>query len=157
MKVCPQCEFVNEERYPTCIWCNAIITGVKSTPHPDPNHPEHQEKALLVERRAKWRREVRNAVMVYCVAIVLIAVVPGMVFAPVALLCYLASGFLVAMAVTRGLAGRLIAPLFQGIFCALLIYLFGPIHPFIFFMLLGDVVLPMLFCMWIELIGDANR
>ena len=157
MKVCPQCAFVNEERYPTCIWCNAIITGVKSTPHPDPNHPEHQEKALIAERRAKWSREVRNAVIVYSLANTVVAVFPGLVFAPQALAGHFVSGFLVALAVARGLAGRFIAAFVQGIFCVFLILTFGPITPFTFAMLPGQILFAALFDLWIELIRDANR
>jgi len=157
MKVCPRCDYLNEDRFPTCIWCNAVITEVKSTPHPDPNHPENLEKALAQEWRVKWRKERRGAMLVYCLGVTFLAAFPGGVFRRDALVLYFLSAVLVALAVDKGIAGRTRAGILQGFFVVSLVFKFGPIHPFTFFMLPAQIMIAMLLVYWLELIRDVNR
>ncbi len=157
MKTCPSCSFENDERFPTCVYCNAVLVDVPSVPSADPDDPEHDRRALLKERHATLGRERRFAGLVYTLAIVVIALVPGLVFNPLALLLYGASAAVVAAAVARGLAGQLSASFLQALLSVILILCFGPVQPLIFFMLLGHVVLPGFLLHWMELIHGAHR
>jgi len=157
MKVCPQCDYLNEDRFPTCIWCNAVITGVKSTPHPDPNHPENLEKRLAQEWRVKWRKERRQAMLVYSLGVTFLAAFPGGVLQWDTLTLYFATGLLVALAVDKGIAGRMRAGILQGLLVVLLVFEFGPVHPFTFFMIPAQIMVAMLLVYWLELIRDVNR
>jgi len=157
MKICPTCSFQNDERFPTCVFCNAVLVDVPSTPSADPADPEHGRRALLADRHATMGRELRFAGMVYALAIVVIALVPGLVFNPLALLLYGASAVVVAVAVARGTAGQFSASFLQALLSVILVLWFGPKQPLIFFMLLGHVVLPGFLLHWMELIHGAHR
>jgi hypothetical protein len=157
MKVCPKCSFANDESFPTCVYCNAVLVDVPSIPSADPNHPEHEQKALAADRRAYADRQIRSAGIGYAIIITLTAATAGFVFNPLVLLLYAASAVLVTVAVSRGWAGQFTASFLQGLCSVLLIFGFGPIHPLIFFMLVGHVVAPAFLWHWVDMIHNANR
>ena len=157
MKICPKCSFSNEECFPICVWCNAPIVNVASTPATDPNHPEHEQKAFREKRHALLSREIRLSAVLYSLAIALTAVIPGMVLAPHVLILYLATALIVAFAVFRHFVGQLTASLLQAVFSLVLLVFFGPLQPLIFYMLGIHIILATAFWHWSALIYDAHR
>lgn len=157
MKVCPHCSFLNEEQFPTCVYCNTSIVDVPSTPSADPLHPEHEQRALAQQRHKHLYRQLRSAVIIYGILIAVTAVTPGLVTNALVLLLYFASGIVVGTAVTRGIAGQFSASLLQGVLSLVLLLYFGPIHVLIFFMLAGHIILPGFLWHWVDLIYSANR
>jgi hypothetical protein len=157
MKICPNCSFSNEECFPTCVWCNTPLADVPYTPAEDPNHPEHERKALMEQRHAIIRRQTRFAALLYAASIALLAVVPGLVFAPHVLVLYFLSALAVAFAVVRGLAGQFTSALLQGILSVVLVLCFGPGQPLTFFMLTGHIILAVVLLHWVEMIHDTHR
>ena len=157
MKVCPQCAFANEERFPACLWCNELLVNVPSTPAADPEHPEHAQRKLDGERHARWHRQWVFAAAVYCVAATLLAVLPGMIRDPTRLFMHFGVAAMVVMAMSLRWAGQHSGMFLHGMLSAFLVYLFGPWQVFIFFMLLGHLLMPNIFWHWTELIDDSNR
>ena len=157
MKVCPGCSFVNDERFPTCVFCHTTLVDVPSTPSPNPDDPEHERRALSEKRRMLTRRQIWFAAILYSLVIALTAVVPGMVSNPLILLLYFASGLVVAAAVDRNIVGQFSASFLQGSLSLTLLFYFGPLQPLIFFMLALHVIVPGFFWHWTDLIHNANR
>jgi len=157
MKICPQCEFSNDERFPTCAYCNAMIMDVPVTPSADPADPEHERRALSEKRHRTIRGQVAGAGVLYAIVIALTAATLGAVQDPLALGLYACSGLLVTLAIARNIAGQFSASLLQGILTLLLIFCFGPIQLFSVFMLVGHIIVPGFLWHWIELIYSANR
>ncbi|EDY19788.1 hypothetical protein CfE428DRAFT_2377 [Chthoniobacter flavus Ellin428] len=157
MKICPNCEFSNDERFPTCAYCNAMIMDVPVTPSADPDDLEHERRALSETRHRTIRGQVAWAGVLYAIVIALTAATLGQVDHPLALALYAGSGLLVTFAITRNIAGQFSASLLQGILTLLLILCFGPIQLFSIFMLVGHIIVPSILWHWIELIYSANR
>lgn len=157
MKVCPHCEFTNDERFPTCAYCNAVLVDVLITPSADPSDPEHERRALSEQRHRTIRGQIVWAAALYAAVIMLTAAFLGMVENPLALALYAGSAFVVAWAITRNIVGQFSASLLQGILTLVLICCFGPIQLFAIFMLVGHGIVPGILWHWIELIYGANR
>lgn len=157
MKICPHCEFSNDERFPTCAYCNAMIVDVPAIPSVDPTDPEHERRALSEERHRSIRGQVVWAGSAYAALLTLTAAILGMVENPLALALYAGSGFLVTFAITRNIAGQFSASLLQGVLTLVLILCLGPIQLFSIFMLVGHIIVPSLLWHWIDLIYSANR
>lgn len=156
MKVCPHCSFANEERFPTCVWCNAVLVDVRSSPAADPAHPEHLRNAQSRERRQIVRRQLGTAAVLYGVAITSLAIWPGDVLAPGALICFFLGGLAVAGCVTSDLAGQFSGAALQIVVSLACAFAFGPMQPFTFFMFAGHVVAPLVFWHWVEMIRSAQ-
>ncbi len=157
MKVCPQCAFANEERFPACLWCNEVLVSVPFTPAADPDHPEHAQRKLNGERHERLHRQWLFATFVYCLVATGLAVLPGMMHDPMRLALHFGAAALVVASMGRGWAGQHGGMLLHAALSMALVYFFGPIHIFIFFMLLGHLLLPNLFWHWTDLIDDSNR
>ena len=158
MKICPQCAFANEERFPACLlWCNELLVNVCSTPAADPDHPEHIRNQRDRRRYASRRRQLAFAVLCYVLLTTLLAVLPGMMIDPGRLGLHFAAGLVVAMAVVRGIAGQFTGMFLHGALSTALVYFYGPVHVFIFFMILGHILLPNVFWHWVDLIDGALR
>ena len=157
MKVCPECALANEERFPTCIVCNAPLADVRSTPSADPAHPEHTRRALDEQRRRLTRRQLGWASACYVAVIVGTAVFPGLVSDPQVQILYAAAGAVVTTAVWQDLAGMFLAGLLQGAGSVTLLLCFGPVHLMSFAALSFQTLAAMLLYQWIEMIHDANR
>ncbi|HSI11981.1 MAG TPA: hypothetical protein VK961_08050 [Chthoniobacter sp.] len=157
MKICPQCSFANDERYPTCVSCNAYIVDVPSTPSADPTHPEHEGRALTEQRHKDTRRQLRSATLFYALIITLIAWMPGLISSMPVLLLYFTTGIVVGMAVSRDIAGQFSASALQGAPSVTILFVCGLVQPFTFFMLLGHIILPAFLWHWMYLIQSANR
>lgn len=157
MKVCPSCSFQNDERFPTCVVCNTVLVDVPSTPSAKPDDPEHERRALTEKRHASTRRQLRSAGILYALIITLTAAFPGLVLSPLVLLLYFFSSLVVVFAVVRDIGGQFSASLLQGVLSFLLLTYFGPMQPFIFFMLVGHLTLPAFLWHWTDLIHSANR
>lgn len=157
MKICPQCSFANEEQFPTCVYCNTSLADVPFTPSADPTHPEHARRALLAERHKDTRRQLRSASILYALIIALTAWLPGLITSVPVLLVFFASGLVVGMAVAWNIAGQFTASVLQGALSVTVLFVFGLLQPFIFFMLAGHVILPAFLWHWTELIQSANR
>ena len=157
MKVCPNCSFSNDERFPTCVLCNTMLMDVPSTPSADLADPEHERRALSKKRQDITRRQIWSAAILYAVIITLTAVFPGLVLSPQILLLYFLSSFVVVVAVLRDIVGQFSASVLQGVLSLFLVIYFGPMQPFIFFMLAGHVIVPAVFWHWTDLIHSANR
>ena len=157
MKICPDCALSNEECFPACVVCHASLADVRSTPSPDPAHPEHARRALDGRRRGVARRQVAWAAVCYGLVICGLAVWPGMVFDPQVQLLYAASALIVALAAAQDMVGPFRAAALQATASGALMICFGSLHPFVFFMFAGHVLAPMLLCHWVEMIHDANR
>jgi hypothetical protein len=156
MKFCPQCAFSNDERFPTCVYCNTLIVDVPPIPSEGSERPRAEQEARA-ERRKVHGRQFRNAAACYVGAITFTAVCPGFVFDPLALLLFLTSSLVVVGALRFGIAGQIGVSLLQGAMSLALLIGFGPMQPFIFFMLLGHIAVPALFWWWTELIDGAHR
>ena len=157
MKICPECALANEERFPTCIVCNASLADVRSTPSADPAHPEHARRALDLQRRQVTRQQLGWASACYLAVIAGTAVFPGLVTDPEVQAMYAAGGAAVALAVWQDLAGMFLAGLLQGAASVALLLCFGPVHLLAVAALSCQVLAAMLFSHWIEMIHDANR
>ena len=157
MKVCPSCSFANEERSPTCVLCYTVLVDVRSTPSPDPTNQEHEQRALTKKRHQITGRQIRFATILYCVVITLLAAFPGLILRPQPLILYFLSSLIVAIAVAQDFVGQFSASILQGGLSVLLLIYFGPMQPFIFFMLVGHITVPAVFWHWIDLIHSANR
>jgi hypothetical protein len=157
MKVCLNCSFHNDERFPICVWCDASLADVPFTPSTNPDDPEHARRALREERRLLVHRQVSFATFCYLLVITLTAAWPGLVLRPSELLLYSASSLIVALAIQRDIAGQLSAALLQGGFSLLLVICFESMQPFVFFMFAAHIVAPMVFWHWAEMIHDAHR
>jgi hypothetical protein len=157
MKICPNCAFANEERFPACLLCNTLLVDVRSTPCTDPKHPEFAQQALNKERRQITRGQVRAAILLYAAVITLTAACPGLIFSVQTLLCYFGGGAVVGLAVGRGIIGQFSAGLVQGLCSLLLVFYFGPFHPLTFFMFIAHIIAPSVLSHWVEMIDSLNR
>ena len=156
MKLCPECSFANEERFPTCIWCNAVLAHVKSTPSGDPNHPEHADAWRLRRRRSRQAGQLRFAVLCYAVLLTCLAVYPGLISDRLVLGELFLASALVGFAVTRGYLGQFTAMVVQAAASTALIVMAGLVNPFTSFALVGHVVLPAFFQQWVDLIEQGH-
>ena len=157
MKICPECAFANEERFPACLWCNTVLTEVRSTPARDPGHPEHARQRLLGERHSRLRGQRCFAAACYVALVVFLTILPGGIADPQVLACFAAPAALVSFAVLGDCLGPLSAMFVQGVFSTAVLIAFGRGGVFTGFMLVGHVVLPAVFCYWVELIDGAYR
>jgi hypothetical protein len=157
MKICPQCAFVNDERFAICAYCNASLADVPVTPSDDPNAPEHQRRKMDAERHQRTRGQLRFAVLCYVLVITASAAFTGFIFNPGVLALYAASALVVAIAVVRDWAGQFTASFLQCACTVPLVYYFGPVHPLTFFMFALHIMIPILFWHWVELIHGANH
>ena len=55
------------------------------------------------------------------------------------------------------IAGQFSASVLQGALSVMILFAFGLLQPFIFFMLAGHIILPAFFWHWADLIQSANR
>lgn len=156
MKICPECAFANEERFPTCVWCNAVLAHVKSTPAADPAHPEHARDHLRRQRHSHHTAQRRFAAGCYVAAITFLAVVPGMIYDREVLLCIAAAAGAIAFAIVRGFLGQFSAMFLQGAASTALIVYFGKVGLLTSFTLAGHVLLPAVFTLWVDLIDDRQ-
>jgi hypothetical protein len=157
MKICPNCSFANDERFPTCAFCHTTLVDVPSTPSANPDDPEHERRALAEMRFRTTRGQLRSAGLLYALVIAGSAAFPGMVWTPYVLVLYFVGGIAVAVAVARNMVGQFSASLLQGALSVTLLIYFGPLHPFIFLMLVFQVIIPGIFWHWVELIHGAHR
>jgi hypothetical protein len=157
MKKCPVCGFENDAELPTCAFCNSSIADVRDQPSKNPNLREFD----LTENRAMRRRILRNRLLFACVcyvaAITLTALFPGGVLRAEILALYGASALFVAFANFRDWLGQSTIAFLQGIASLALLLKFGPLQPFIFFMLAVHAMLASLYWHWTNLLYDAQR
>ncbi len=152
MKICPDCAFANEERFPTCVWCNTVLASVKSTPAADPAHPEHARRRLAGERHSYRRAQLCFSVACYAAILTLLAAVPGMIFDRYVLGCVFSGAAVVGLAMVRGYLGPFSAMFLQGVVTGAIIGAFGLVGLLTAFTLLGNILLPAVFHQWIDLI-----
>jgi hypothetical protein len=157
MKTCPKCAFANEEHFPTCVWCNTSLAQIRSIPSQDATHPEHKQNTTADQRAAIIRRQSLGAVFVYALAITFLAAVPGMIFAPGILTLFFATAFLVGAVVCLGITGQFSSSMLQGAISVVLLIFSASYQPFIFFTLVGHIILPGLLWHATAMIDDANR
>jgi len=157
VKICPACALPNDERFPTCVACHALLVDVLPTPSANPDDPEHERRALAQKRHAIMRRQLMWAALTYASSITVLAACPGLVLNTWILLLYFAGSLTVAVAVVQKFVGRFFASLLQGLLSVALVVGFGPVQPLIFFMLAGHAILPALLWHWSDLIESANR
>lgn len=156
MKICPECAFANEERFPACVWCNTVLVQVKSIPSADPAHPEHARVRLTRRRHSHQNAQRRFATLCYVLSITFLAVFPGMIYDREILLCVFSAAGVIAFAVVRGFLGQFSAMFLQGAVSTALIVLFGKVSFLIGFTLVGHVVLPAVFSLWVDLIDNGH-
>ena len=109
------------------------------------------------QRSAIIRRQSRATVFVYALAIAFLAAVPGMIFHPGILALYFGLGSLVGGFVYLGITGQFTSCFLQGALSAAALMFFGPYQPFIFFTLVGHIILPGFLWHGLTMIRDANR
>lgn len=156
MKICPECAFANEERFPACLWCNTVLTDVKSTPSPDPNHPEHFQRQLLRQRQTRWRTQLVLAALCYAVVATLLMVIPGAVFNVKILLGFFAAATVVGFVISSGSFHSFALMFLQGAISLAFLLSFQRVGVFAFFMLLGHIVLPAIWHVWVEMIDSGH-
>jgi hypothetical protein len=156
MKICPQCSFVNEECFPTCVYCNRSLADVQSVPAADPEDPEHAVQAAIQERHKTTRKHVRFAWICYVLIIAGSAALVGPVTEFLPLSLYFVGAILVAAAVYRGIAGQLGSCFFQGFITMALLWYFGPIHPLTLFMLAVHIIVASILWHWLDLIQSTT-
>ena len=156
MRICPSCAFTNEERFPTCVWCNTVLVNVNYTPSADPNHPEHARARQLRKRRSAQASQLRFATFCYAVLMTCLAAYPGMIFDRIVLGEIFLASTVVGFTITRGYLGQLTSMFVQGAASTALIVSFDLMNPFTSFALLGHVVLPAVFYQWVDLIDHGH-
>ena len=156
MKSCPKCAFENEDRFPTCVWCNTSLADVPSIVPQDASHPEHERSVQAASRSRLLAGKARFAAFFYACSIALTAAIPGMVFHPGVLALYWISGFVVAMSARAGIVGQFTSSLAQGALSLALVLQFGPIQPLIFFMLTGHLALAGFLWHWMNMIFENH-
>jgi uncharacterized membrane protein len=157
MKICPQCQFANEEQFPTCVMCHCVLIDAPSLPAADPNHPEHEQRRLSEMRRDATSSQLWTAAIVYAAVITITALCPGLVFDRIALQLYFASGILVGAGVARGYLGQFTASFAQAALSIVLIFTFGPLQFLIIFMLVCHIIVPGFLWHWVDMIHNAQR
>ena len=157
MKICPECALTNEERFPACVRCNALLVGVRSTPAADPNHPEHAQRLLHRQRGRRQRWQLLFVLVSYVATMVFLAFVPGMYFDRGTLAVFAGGACVVGLGIVSEGLGPLSAMLAQGVVSAVLVLYFGGFGPLTAFMLLGHVVLPAVFAHWVDLLDSSYR
>lgn len=157
MKICPECAFANEERFPACVWCNALLVDVKSTPASGPDHPEHARRTRLEKVSRRRRSQLLFVLASYVGTITFLAVVPGLYFDANRLAAFAGVACLVGTGVVSGRLGPLASMLAQGAASTALILHFGVLGFLTAFMLLGHVVLPAVFAHWVDLLDSMHR
>lgn len=158
MRICPKCGFSNSEDFAICAWCNTSLAHAESFPHPDPANPDHEKRRQQHNRGRLLRRQLAEAVTLYSLVITYFTL-SGLCFtwAPMMLLCSLATGIVTGIAVARGWAGQLTAPILQsGLGMAVAVY-FGYVTPIMFFTLAGYAFAAVLLFIWVDHIRDAHR
>jgi hypothetical protein len=156
MKRCPTCEFLNEERQPTCSVCHTVLVDVLTTPAEDPLHEEHEQRALQLARHRRERWHLIKASLLYAGAITLLAWVPGGITDERKLLVFTGAALLTALAVVKGWAGTFWSGLLQGGSSVGLFLYFEAIHLFIFGAIALHLMLAPLFCHWVEQIRSSH-
>jgi hypothetical protein len=156
MKSCPKCAFQNEECFPTCVWCNTSLAGVRSTAPQDPSHPEHERFEQQKARSRLLEGKERFAAVFYAFIIAFTAAIPGMVFSLGILGLYWVSGLVVGLAARAGILGQFTCILAQGALSGTLLIYFGPLQPFIFFMLAGHLILAGFMWHWMSMIFETH-
>ena len=144
MKICPKCSFANTEDFPTCVWCNTNIAGVKPVALCDPDHPEYQQQAMQNLRSAALKSQLFKAGVTYVVAITVAVMFLGAWFNPRVLL-FSAGAAVVAWGVIRGLLGAILAPLAQAVLTVAAFLYIGGINPIMFFTMAAHVFFATLF------------
>ena len=157
MRKCPKCGFENEDAFPTCVWCNTSLGQVPSIVPEDPAHRDYQRSAANAQRSRALGKKYRFAGVFYAVVIALTAMLPGLVFQVEALACYFVSGALVAVGANAGILGQFSGGLVQGMLSLGLIFYYGPISPFTFFMLAMHIILAGFMWHWLIMIADTHR
>jgi hypothetical protein len=157
MKACPKCAFSNEERFPTCVWCNTSLADIPSIAPVNPADPEHERRTFVEQRSAIIRRQSLMSVIVYALAVTLLAAVPGMIFHPLILTIFFATALLVGASIHFGITGQFNSSILQGIISVVLLVFLAPFQPLIFFTLAGHIILPGFLWHTISMLHDANR
>ncbi len=156
MKICPECAFANEERFPACLWCNALLVNVPSTPSPDPNHPEHAARRLARKRWSRQQRQQGLALGCYVAGIAALAAVPGLIFDGAILACFCAVAGVIGCTMIVGWLGQFPAMFLQGAASLALVLHFDLFNVLTGFMLLGHIIFPALFSQWVDLIDNGH-
>ena len=156
MKICPECALANEERFPACLWCNTVLTDVKSTPSPDPDHPEHLQRRMARKRQGRRQTQLFLAACCYAIAATLLMVLPGAVFNVQVLLSFFAIASVLGLVISGGHLGTFAAMFLQGAISTAFLLSFHSVGVFAFFMLLGHILLPAIWQPWVDLIEDGH-
>lgn len=156
MKICPECAFANEERFPACLWCNALLVDVRSTPAADPDHPEHALRERQAQRHSRQRAQVACWLGSYVGTITFLAGVPGMMFDVGTLAAFAGAALAVGLAMAAGFLGQFQSMFIQGALGMGLVMYFSTWSLLTGFMLLGHIIAPAIFAHWLELIDDAH-
>ena len=158
MRLCPKCSFNNEEGFATCAWCNTSLAHAEWLPHPDPSHPDHEQRRRQQARGRRYHRQLMEAIVIYSFVIAFLTLVgTGYEWHPLMLLCALASGAITGAAVVFRWVGQLTALFLQGTLGVLIVLHFGMGTPAMFFGLGAYVFAAVLFSIWVDHIHDANR
>jgi len=160
VKRCPKCYRANADEADACVLCNEPLADIDPTLRFDPLKDGEEWKKSHLLRTKILRRDVIIAAFVYALAIDFTAVIMGVVFGPLALSLYFISALAVAFAVSKHLAGQFTAACLQGGMSVALIITFIPMQNLAFLvygLMLAHVVLPVLFCHWIDGMRDMYR
>jgi len=157
MKTCRACGFQNDAELPTCVFCNASIVDVPDEPSKNPSLGELELAANRAMRSRILRNRLLSAATCYIVVITLTAIIPGGVLSAEILALYAGAALLTAIANHREWVGQSSIAFLQGFTSLALLLKFGPLQPFIFFMLAAHASLASLYWHWTNLLFDAQR
>jgi hypothetical protein len=157
MKHCQKCLHANEDNATFCVICNEPLVDTVATLRYDPKNDADEWAEVHARRGRILRRDVVIASMLYALAICVTALVPGLIFDRTLLLYYFLSALAVAFLISKRRAGHFTASFLQGGFSVAMLLAFGPMQPFVFFMLLAHVVFAMLLSHWVEGMRDIYR
>jgi len=157
MKTCQACGFEKDAEIPTCVFWNASIVDVPDRPSKNPTLDEIEQAANRAMRRRILRNRLLFAAATYIATITFTAVFPGGIFSADILALYGAAALLVAVANSRDWVGQFSIAFLQGIASLALLVKFGPLQPFIFYMLAAHATLASLYWHWTNLLYDSQR
>ena len=160
MKRCPKCFRANADEAVVCVLCNESLAEVDATLRFDPEKDAEEWAKSHALRTRILRRDMIAAAIVYAVAIDFTVVIMGFLFDPLALLLFFLSALVVAFAVCKRIAGQFIAAFMQGGMSVALLAAYIPLQNsafLVFILILAHLVLPILFCHWIDGMRDMYR
>lgn len=157
MKVCPKCQFSNEDICPICVWCNRRLLDVESTQTADSTSSESEREFLIKQHHVLLRKKLLYAAIVYWFSVTTMTALIGFIFLPHILFFYFGSAVIVTVFVYFNIAGQMTTGFLQGFLSFAILWFFTEIDPVKFYMVMGHNILATVYWHWENMIIDEHR